>query len=77
MFRSAECSLFNAEGFFCRLDVPHGGLGINKLEFLIKNCKKFEFLTAVKYLNFWSSRPWIRNWIRIRIYPKMLDPNPH
>jgi hypothetical protein len=45
-----------AEGFFCSLDVLYGGLGIGKLLFI----------------NFWSSKPWIR----IGIQPKMLDPDP-
>jgi hypothetical protein len=31
MFGSAECSLLRAEGFFCKLDVLYGGLGIGKL----------------------------------------------
>jgi hypothetical protein len=28
--------LFRADGFFCNLDVLYGGLGIGKLQFLIK-----------------------------------------
>ncbi len=36
MFRSAGCSLLRAEGFFCSLGVLYGGLGIGKLQILIK-----------------------------------------
>jgi hypothetical protein len=51
--------------------------------------KKFNFLSAVIFLTFWSLKPWIQigsgfvldpdpYWIRIRIgiKPKMLDPDP-
>jgi hypothetical protein len=31
------CSLLKAEGFSCSLGVLYGGLGISKLQFLIKN----------------------------------------
>jgi hypothetical protein len=34
--KSAGYSLLRAEGFSCSLDVLYGGLGINKLQFLIK-----------------------------------------
>jgi hypothetical protein len=36
MFLSTGCSLLRAEGFSCRLGVLYGGLGISKLQFLIK-----------------------------------------
>jgi hypothetical protein len=36
IFLSARCSLLRAEGFFCRLNVLYGGLGISKLQFLIQ-----------------------------------------
>ncbi len=36
MFCSVGWSLLRAEGFFCNLDVLYGGLGIGKLQFLIK-----------------------------------------
>jgi hypothetical protein len=39
MFGSARCSLLRAEGFFCSLGVLYGGLGISKLQFLIKKIK--------------------------------------
>jgi hypothetical protein len=29
-FEMLKCSLLRAEGFFCNLDVPYGGLGIGK-----------------------------------------------
>jgi hypothetical protein len=36
MFLSTGCSLLKAEGFSCSLGVLYGGLGISKLQFLIK-----------------------------------------
>jgi hypothetical protein len=36
MFLSTGCSLLSAEGFSCGLGVLYGGLGISKLQFLIK-----------------------------------------
>jgi hypothetical protein len=39
MFLSTGCSLLRAEGFSCSLGVFCGGLGITKLQFLIKNRK--------------------------------------
>ena len=36
MFLSTGCSLLRSEGFSCSLCVLYGGLGINKLQFLIK-----------------------------------------
>jgi hypothetical protein len=36
MFLSYGCSLLRAEGFSCSLGVLYGGLGISKLQFLIK-----------------------------------------
>ncbi len=43
MFWSAGWSLLRADGFFCNLDVLYGGLGISKLQFLIKKIKKLNF----------------------------------
>jgi hypothetical protein len=60
--KKAGCSLLRGEDFSCSLDVLYGGLGICKLQFLIK---KYNFFSAVIFLNFWLSKPWI--WIRIRI----------
>ena len=39
MFFSTGCSLLRAEGFSCSLGVLYGGLGISKLQFLIKKIK--------------------------------------
>jgi hypothetical protein len=36
MYLSTGCSLLRAEGFSCSLGVLYGGLGISKLQFLIK-----------------------------------------
>jgi hypothetical protein len=36
IFLSAGCSLLRAEGFSCSSDVLKGGLGISKLQLLIK-----------------------------------------
>jgi hypothetical protein len=36
MFLSTGCSLLRSEGFSCSLGVLYGGLGISKLQFLIK-----------------------------------------
>jgi hypothetical protein len=65
MFLSTGCSLLRAEG------VLYGGLGISKLQFLIKKIEiKFPF---INFFNFRSSNPGsgsglrIRNRIRIRI----------
>jgi hypothetical protein len=36
MFLSTGCSILRGEGFSCSLGVLYGGLGISKLQFLIK-----------------------------------------
>jgi hypothetical protein len=36
MFLSTECSLLRSEGFCCSMGVLYGGLGISKLQYLIK-----------------------------------------
>ncbi len=79
MFWSAGCSLLRAEGFSCSLGVLYGGLGISKLQFLIKKIKiKFP---AVYFSNFRSSNPGSESGILIRNpHPqleKMLDPDPY
>jgi hypothetical protein len=72
MFLSTRCSLLRAEGFSCSLAVLYGGLGISKLQFLIKKIEiKFP---AIKFFNFRSSNPGSGSRIR---NPKMLDPDPH
>ncbi len=45
LFLSAGYFLFRAEGFSCSLDIRYGGLGISKLQFLIK--KGFKKISAV------------------------------
>jgi hypothetical protein len=48
MLLSTECSLLRAEGFSCSFGVLYGGLGISKLQFLIKKIEiKFP---AINYL---------------------------
>ena len=55
MYLSTGCSLFRAEGFSCSLGVLYGGLGISKLQFLIK---KIEIKVPAKiFSNFRSSNP--------------------
>jgi hypothetical protein len=50
MFLSTGCSLLRAEGFSCSLGVLYGGLGIIKLQFLIKKIEiKFP---AINFLQF-------------------------
>jgi hypothetical protein len=65
-----------AEGFFCNLDILYGGLGIGKLQFLIK--KNLIFFSAVIFFQFLVIKALDPDWIRIRIgvHPKMLDPDP-
>jgi hypothetical protein len=65
-----------AEGFFCSLDVLYGGLGISKLQSLIKkDFLKFRLYFFLSFLVFKILDPgWIRIrillkcWIRIRIH---------
>ena len=59
MFWSVGWPLLWAGGFFCNLDILYGGLGIGKLQFLIK--KKFTFFFQLLFFfNFWPLKPWIR-----------------
>jgi hypothetical protein len=64
-----------AEGFFCKLNVLYGGLGIGKMKFLIQ---KFFFSAKIFFLQFLVITALDPDWIRIRIgiQPKMLDPDP-
>ncbi len=56
-----------AEGFSCIiLDVLYEGLGISKLQFMIK-----KHLLAAIFVQFLLSKPWIR----FDFKPEMLDPN--
>ncbi len=75
MFLSTGCSLLRAEGFSCSLGVLYGGLGISKLQFLIKKISiKFPAIDFFKYLV-------LKPGIRIRNpdpqLEKMLDLDPH
>jgi hypothetical protein len=56
-----------AEGFFCNLDILYGGLGIVKLQILIKKIFFLQFL-VIKALD--------PDWIRIGLQPQTLDPDP-
>ncbi len=66
MFLSAGCSLLRAEGFSCSLGVLYGGLGINKLQFLIKEIEIKFPATVQIFFNFKSSNPGSGSGIRIR-----------
>jgi hypothetical protein len=58
MLGTAGCSLLRAEDFSCSLDVLYKGLGISKLQFIIK---QYQFFFSCKFFkNFWSSKPWIQ-----------------
>ena len=75
MFWSAGYFLCRAEGFSCSLGVLYGGLGISKLQFLIKKLKiKFP---AVNFFQFWVTKPWIRIRNPDPQLEKMLDPDPY
>jgi hypothetical protein len=58
-----------AEGFSCSLDILYEGLGISKLQFLIK--KRYTKFSAVFFFVFWSSIPWIRIHFKCRIRIRM------
>ncbi len=67
-----------AEGFFCNLYILYGGLGIGKLQFLIK--KDLIFFSAVIFFQFLGvikalDPDWIRIRIRIGLQPQPLDPD--
>ncbi len=71
MFLSPGCSLLRAEGFSCSLGVLYGGLGISKLQYLIKKIE-------IKFpaINFFS----ILDHQTLDLDPqleKMLDPDPY
>ena len=80
MFLSAGCSLLRAEGFSCSLSVLYGGLGISKLQFLIKKIE-IKFQTINFFSHFRSSNHGFGSGIRIRNpdpqLEKILDPDPH
>jgi hypothetical protein len=78
MFCSVGWPLLRAEGFFCNLDILYGGLGIGKLQFLIK--KNLIFFSAVIFFQFLVIKALDPDLIRIRIriglQPPTLDPDP-
>ena len=79
MFWSVGWPLLRTEGFFNNLDILYGGLGIGKLQFLIK--KKFTFFSAVifflQFLVIKALDPyWSRIRIRIGLQRQTLDPDP-
>jgi hypothetical protein len=67
MCLSVGWPLLRTEGFFYNLDILYGGLGIGKLQFLIKKKKKYLVITAFDPY-------WIR--IRIGLQHQTLDPVP-
>jgi len=76
MFWSVGWPLLWAAGFFCNLDILYGGVGIGKLQFLIK--KNLNFFSAVIFFQFLVIKALDPDWIRIRIglQPQPLDPDP-
>ncbi len=76
MVWSVGWPLLRAEGFFCNLDILYGGLGIGKLQFLIK--KKYNFFFSCSFFQFLVIKALDPYWIRIRIglQPQPLDPDP-
>jgi hypothetical protein len=65
-FEVLDVLFLRAEGFSCSLCGLYGDLRISKLHFSVQK-KLYNNFTAVIFFNFWSSKPWIRNWIRIRV----------
>ena len=75
--KSRKNSCFEVlDGLYCNLDILYRGLGIGKLQFLIK--KKFNFFSAVIFFQFLVMKALYPDWIRIRIdlQPLPLDPDP-
>jgi hypothetical protein len=61
MLSTSGFSIMTAGGFTCSLQVLHGGLELNILQFL--------FYT-VKLDHFWSGKPWIRIRIETKADPQ-------
>ncbi len=76
MFWSVGWPLLWAAGVFCNLDILYRGLGIGKLQFLIK--KNLIFFLAVIFFQFLVIKALDPDWIRIRIdlQPLPLDRDP-
>ena len=67
MFLSTGCSFLRAEGFSCSLGVLYGGLGISKLQFLIKKIEiKFPAINFLSILGHQTLDPDPGSGIRIR-----------
>ncbi len=64
-----------AEGLSCSLGVLYEGLGISKLQFLIKKIK-IKFLVVI-FFQFLTIKPWIRIRDPDPQLEKMLDPDPY
>ena len=83
MFLSYGCSLLRAEGFSCSLGVLYGGLGISKLQFLIKKIKIKFPAYFFSILGHQTLDPDLGSGCGIRIWnpdpqlEKMLDPDPY
>jgi len=75
MFWSVGWPLLWAGGFFCNLDILYGGLGIGKLQTLIK--KKFTFFSAVIFFQFLVIKALDPYWIRIRNPDPYWSPTAH
>ncbi len=75
MFWSVGWPLLWTGGFFCNLDILYGGLGIGKLQFLIK--KKLTFFSAVIFFQFLIIKALDPYWIRIRNPDPYWSPTAH
>jgi hypothetical protein len=80
MFLSTGCSLLRSEGFSCSLGILYGGLGISKLQFLIKKISSYKFFSILGHQTL-DPDPESGSGIRIRNpdpqLEKMLDPDPY
>ncbi len=79
IFLSAGCSLLKDESFSCSLNVLYGGLGISKLQFLIK--KRYTKLSAVFFSSIFGHQKPVSG-LDPDLYPdrdslEMLDPDPN
>ncbi len=79
-FHLLKCWMFSLrpEGFSCSLDVLYKGLGIIKLQVLIK--KRYKISSTVPgffFLKFWPSKPWMRIRINLRCRPRTDHACPH
>ncbi len=75
MFLRTGCSLLRAEGFSCSLGVLYGGLGISKLQFLIKKIEKK--ISSYKFFSILCHQTLDPDPGSGSASRKMLDPDPH